>query len=87
MPEFTVEVPSDFPDSIRLDKYIASLPNGMNRSKLKSGLVEIIVNQKKAKLSQKVKAKDIIKFSWEDSIPDDIEPENIPLDIILKTKT
>ena len=45
MPEFTVEVPSDFPDSIRLDKYIASLPNGMNRSKLKSGLVEIIVNQ------------------------------------------
>ena len=39
MPEFTVEVPSDFPDSIRLDKYISSLPNGMNRSKLKSGLV------------------------------------------------
>ena len=86
MPEFTVEVPSDFPDSIRLDKYIASLPNGMNRSKLKSGLVEIIVNQKKAKLSQKVKAKDIIKFSWEDNIPDDIEPENIPLDIIYEDK-
>lgn len=86
MPEFTVEVPSDFPDSIRLDKYIASLPNGMNRSKLKSGLVEIIVNQKKAKLSQKVKAKDLIKFSWEDNIPDDIEPENIPLDIIYEDK-
>lgn len=86
MPEFTVEVPSDFPDSIRLDKYIASLPNGMNRSKLKSGLVEIIVNHKKAKLSQKVKAKDIIKFSWEDNIPDDIEPENIPLDIIYEDK-
>ena len=86
MPEFTVEVPSDFPDSIRLDKYIASLPNGMNRSKLKSGLVEIIVNQKKAKLSQKVKAKDIIQFSWEDNIPDDIEPENIPLDILYEDK-
>jgi len=82
MPDFTIEVPQTFTDSIRLDKYIASIPNGMNRSKLKSGVVEILVNQKKAKLSQKVKAKDIIQFSWEDNIPDDIEPENIPLDII-----
>ena len=82
MPEFTIQVPSDYPEQIRLDKYIASLPNGMNRSKLKSGLVDILVNQKKAKLSLKVKANDIIQFSWEDNIPDDIEPENIPLDII-----
>ena len=82
MPEFTIEVPQTFTDSIRLDKYIASLPNGMNRSKLKSGVVEILVNQKKAKLSQKIKANDIIQFNWEDNIPDNIEPENIPLDII-----
>ena len=31
MPEFTIQVPSDFSDSIRLDKYIASLPNGSFR--------------------------------------------------------
>ena len=82
MPEFTIEVPQTFTDSIRLDKYIASLPNGMNRSKLKSGVCEILINGKKSKLSQKIKPNDQIDIQWEDNIPDDIFPENIPLDIV-----
>lgn len=82
MPFFSAKVPSDFEDSIRLDKFIASLPNGMNRSKLKSGVTEILVNGKKVKLSAKVKASDQIDIQWEDNIPDDIKPENLPLDII-----
>ena len=82
MPFFSAKVPDDFEDSIRLDKFIASLPNGMNRSKLKSGVTEILINGKKVKLSAKVKASDQIDIQWEDNIPDDIEPENIPLDII-----
>ena len=82
MPFFSAKVPSDFENLERLDKYIASLPNGMNRSKLKSGVTEILVNGKKCKLSQKVKAGDQIDIQWEDNIPDDIEPQNIPLDII-----
>ena len=82
MPFFSAKVPSDFENVERLDKYIASLPNGMNRSKLKSGVSEILVNGKKCKLSQKVKAGDQIDIQWEDNIPDDIEPQNIPLDII-----
>ena len=44
MPFFSAKVPSDFENVERLDKYIASLPNGMNRSKLKSGVSEILVN-------------------------------------------
>ena len=82
MPFFSAKVPKDFPETIRLDKYIASLPNGMNRSKLKSGITEILVNGKASKLSQKVKANDQIDIQWEDNIPDDIMPEDIPLDII-----
>jgi len=82
MPFFSARIPRDFPDSVRLDKYIASLPNGMNRSKLKSGVTEILVNGKLVKLSQKVKAGDQIDIQWEDNIPDDISPENIPLNII-----
>ena len=82
MPFFSAKVPKDFPETIRLDKYIASLPNGMNRSKLKSGVTEILVNGKASKLSQKVKANDQIDIQWEDNIPDDIMPEDIPLDII-----
>lgn len=82
MPFFSVKVPKDYEKSERLDKYIASLPDGMNRSKLKSGVNEILINAKKAKLSQKIKAGDQIDIQWEDNIPDNIEPQDIPLDII-----
>ncbi len=82
MPFFSEKVPANFEGSIRLDKFIASLPNGMNRSKLKSGVTEILINGKKVKLSAKVQASDQIDIQWEDNIPDDIEPENLPLDII-----
>ena len=54
----------------------------MNRSKLKSGLNELLVNEKFEKLSYKIKASDKIFFSWDDSVPDDIVAENIPLRII-----
>ena len=82
MPFFSNKVPADYEKSERLDKYIASLPNGMNRSKLKSGVTEILINGKKVKLSQKVKAGDQIDIQWEDNIPTNIDPENIPLEII-----
>ncbi len=82
MPVFSVKVPPEYSKNERLDKFIASTPNGMNRSKLKSGVTEILVNGKKSKLSQKVNAGDLIDITWEDNIPDNIEPENIPLEII-----
>ncbi|WP_294431216.1 RluA family pseudouridine synthase [uncultured Treponema sp.] len=88
MPFFTAKIPSDFKESIRLDKYIASIPAqdlggiSMNRSKLKSGVTEILLNGKKAKISSKVKAGDVIDLQWEDNVPENIEPEDIPLDII-----
>lgn len=86
MPFFSAKVPQDFEGLERLDKFIASIHNSMNRSKLKSGVNEILVNGKKAKLSQKVKKGDVIDIQWEDNIPDDIEPEDIPLDIIFENE-
>lgn len=82
MPFFSNKVPCDYNKSERLDKYISNLPNAMNRSKLKNGVTEILVNGKKSKLSYKIQANDQIDIQWEDNIPDDIEPENIFLDII-----
>ncbi len=82
MPYFSARVPPEYKENERLDKYIASLPNGMNRSKLKSGVTQILINGKNSKLSQKVKAGDVIDIEWEDNIPDNIEPQDIPLDII-----
>lgn len=84
MPYFSVKVPDDFSGNLRLDKYISELPNGMNRSKLKSGVTEILVNGKKQKISYKIKGGDHIDIEWEDNIPTDIEPENIPLDILFE---
>lgn len=88
MPFFSAKIPADFAGFTRLDKYIASLPStafdgtNMNRSKLKSGATEILLNGKNAKVSAKVKAGDQIDIQWEENIPEDIEPENIPLEII-----
>ena len=82
MPYFSKKVPPEYNKGERLDKYIASLPDGMNRSKLKSGVTEILVNGKKSKLSQKINGGDVIDIEWEDNIPENIEPEDIPLDII-----
>lgn len=84
LPFFSSKVPADFKESLRLDQYIASLPNGMNRSKLKSGVTEILVNGRKQKISYKVKAGDQIDIQWEDNIPNDIEPEDIPLEIVFE---
>lgn len=82
MPFFKNIVPDNFSDSQRLDKYVSSVEDGMNRSKLKSSVTEILINGKSAKLSSKVKAKDIIEIFYEENIPTDILPEDIPLKII-----
>lgn len=82
MPYFNVTVPESVTESERLDKYISSLKDGMNRSKLKSSATEILVNGKSVKLSTKVKAGDKIDIQWDENIPTDITPEDIPLHII-----
>lgn len=82
MPSFNSKVPENFTGSERLDKYVASIPEGINRSRLKSGVNQVLVNGKKSKLSTKVSAGDEIYLEWEDSVPQDIEAQNIPLNII-----
>ncbi len=84
MPFFNIDVPDDFIGSQRLDKYISSACESFNRSKLKSGALEILLNSKAAKLSSKVRAGDKIDIRWEDNVPDNIEPEDIPLKIIFE---
>lgn len=86
MPSFSLSVPATFAGKIRLDKYVASaeMPavDGMNRSKLKTGLQSLTVNGRAAKLSSKVGAGDCICICWEDNIPQDITPEPLPLAIL-----
>lgn len=86
MPFFDTTVPPQYDKNERLDKYIASLPNGMNRSRLKNSIIEILINNKNAKLSQKIKPLDKISIQWEDNIPNDVIPQNIPLEIIYENE-
>ena len=77
MPVIHIKLPPDFQDSIRLDQYIATLKNGMNRSKLKACAQELLLNGKNAKLSSKVKAGDIIDVFWEENIPENIDRKSV----------
>ena len=79
---FTLKVPPDFENSFRLDQYVAFAKSEMNRSKLKACAQSILLNGKEAKLSAKIKPNDVIDVFWEENIPENIEPENIPLKII-----
>ncbi|MCH5291398.1 MAG: RluA family pseudouridine synthase [Treponema sp.] len=82
MPFFSFTVPQTYTASERLDTYIAALQNGMNRSKLKSGVTTILVNGKPQKLSYRPKAGDGVDIQWEEGIPAAITPEDIPLSIL-----
>jgi 23S rRNA pseudouridine1911/1915/1917 synthase len=82
VPFFNERVPSDFDGILRVDKYVSTVSKEIGRSKLKTGVTKIFINGNPSKLSSKVKADDQIDIEWEENIPDDILPEEIPLDII-----
>jgi 23S rRNA pseudouridine1911/1915/1917 synthase len=66
----------------RADQYLAAIPGGPTRSKLKSGVQSVLINGIPAKLSAKVKHGDEVSASWEETVPVAFLPEDIPLDII-----
>ena len=81
MPKYSLLVPENA-KSERLDKFIAENIAQMNRSKLKAGAVSLLVNGKPQKIAYKVRPNDKIDLDWQDNIPSNIAPEEIPLDII-----
>ena len=81
MAEIFIEV-KDLESPQRLDVYVSQNTENFTRSRLKNGVEKILVNDKNAKLSAKVFNGDKIFIQWEDPIPQDITPENIPLEII-----
>lgn len=67
----------------RIDLYLIDKID-MSRSKIQDKLKkgEILVNEKQVKSSYILKENDVISFNIEEKIDIDIEPENIPLDIV-----
>ncbi|MCR5324771.1 MAG: RluA family pseudouridine synthase [Lachnospiraceae bacterium] len=77
-------IPDENTEGIRLDKFIATQYDELSRSYIQKLLTDglISVNEKTVKASYSVTEGDVIKMTVPDSVIPDIEPENIPLDII-----
>lgn len=71
-------------DEVRIDKWISEQNGDISRSALQKLLKEekIIVNGKPAAKSYKVKNGDIIEIDIPPPVELDVEPENIPLEIV-----
>ena len=83
MPEILLTV--EEAASERLDKFIASHApeSSLTRSQLKSSALCVLLNEKPAKLSSKVKQGDTVRVAWE-LPPITVEPEEIPLAVLFE---
>ena len=68
-------------ESCRLDVYASSFLK-MSRSRLKHGVISVVVDGKKAKLSVKVSGGENVEIQFEDPVPENILPQDIPLKIL-----
>lgn len=75
-------------DGERVDKVMSSLSDSMSRSYIQKLIKDgkVLVNGKQVKASFTVSEGDILEMEIPESIIPDIEPENIPLDIIYEDK-
>jgi 23S rRNA pseudouridine1911/1915/1917 synthase len=67
---------------MRLDRYASEYLKLLSRSQMKSRSATAKLNGKAVKLSKPVRSGDVLELRWEDKIPETLEPEDIPLDIL-----
>ncbi len=68
----------------RLDKFLAERLPSLTRSYVKN-LIDggkVLVNEREAKPSQKLKAGDMVQVTEPDAAPIDVKPQKMPLDIV-----
>lgn len=83
MPLISYIVPAES-EGTRIDKYLTETLENLSRSYIQKQIEQkgLLVNEKPEKASYKVKADDVINLTIPESIVPDIEPENIPIEII-----
>ena len=83
MEQFRFEITEELEDE-RIDKCLAVLIDSLSRSFIQKMIKEnaVTVNGVPVKGSYKVKAEDEVAFLLPEAVEPDIEPENIPLDIL-----
>lgn len=87
MEEFRFQITEDMEDE-RIDKCVSMLIDSLSRSFIQKMIKDekIFVNNLPVKGSYKVKADDEVSFMLPEAVEPDIEPENIPLDILYEDK-
>lgn len=78
--EFPVEIPED--DSIRVDRFVASL-GLFSRSQIAQRSVTVKdIDNRELKLSKRLKNGDLVVMEWDDPPSSEIHPEPVELDLI-----
>lgn len=87
MDNFCFQITEDMEDE-RIDKCVSLLIDSLSRSFIQKMIKEerVLVNGKPVKGSYRVKTDDEVAFELPESVEPDIEPENIPLDILYEDK-
>jgi len=82
MPCLSHTVEEQFPQPVRLDRYVSETLRLLSRSQIKARFLTAKINGKDVKNSRIVKQGDILELHWQDSPPVHIIPQDIPLEII-----
>jgi len=87
MDEFRFEITEELEEE-RIDKCLSMLIDSLSRSFIQKMIKEdaVTVNGKPVKGSYKVKTEDLVAFCLPEAVEPDIQPENIPLDILYEDK-
>ncbi|WP_461256384.1 RluA family pseudouridine synthase [Treponema sp. R80B11-R83G3] len=82
MPCLSHTIKEQFPQPVRLDRYVSETLRLLSRSQIKARSLTAKINGKDVKNSRIVKQGDILELRWQDSPPIHIIPQDIPLEII-----
>jgi len=87
MEHFSFQISEELEEE-RIDKCISMLIDSLSRSFIQKMIKEekVSVNGKPVKGSYRVKTDDEVAFELPESVEPDIEPENIPLDVLYEDK-
>lgn len=87
MPNITIVVPDDTAQ-MRVDKFLSGQDEILaacgcaNRSHLQNIITNLVINGNSGKFSSKIKSGDKIDVEWKEQIPQDIQPQDLPLEIV-----
>ena len=87
MPSLSILVPEEIA-SLRVDKFLSGQQQVLdacgcaNRSHLQNIITSLTINGSRGKFSSKVKFGDVIQMEWQEIVPDDIQPQDLPLEIV-----